>query len=325
MLQLDEDAKPGRLTAHCYRHDCLCPVLEEPRSDWQGLRGNVAGVNCYDWSSMGKQHGWLGSGAFPFLQWLRERLLNREDWIVVECVVGFDHEMLQTLLGKLYELHVLTFLPTLFGIPVMRNRKYMILLKTGSLRWHRNVSRYGIQETFEGLFRRRLQLAGDVLCRAPASMVGDSARALAVRRGFPPARASGKAWKPMQVICPGVRRRIAEHTAAAVAAGHGERPAIISNVSQTAPFSNPSALMAVPALLRGSSLWSMRLQRFVLPIEHLEIQGYNIFDQESKCKCDIAGHLRELPQAHIKSMAGNSMHLAAVGTVIMFVLGCTER
>ena len=47
--------------------------------------------------------------------------------------------------------------------------------------------------------------------------------------------------------------------------------------------------------------------------------------QESKYKCEIAGYLLELPLARLKSMAGNSMHLAAIGTVLTFVLGCTER
>ena len=73
----------------------------------------------------------------------------------------------------------------------------------------------------------------------------------------------------------------------------------------------------------------MRLQRQVLPLEHLEMQGYTIYGERlsdsDPLACPVADLLQTMPVSHIKSMAGNSMHLAAIGCVLMFVLAGTER
>jgi hypothetical protein len=141
---------------------------------------------------MGKHMGWLGSGSLPSMQWVRERLMSDEDWVIVECVTSFDHSMLEKLLGDRFSLTVLNFSPTLLGIPVMRKRKYMILLKKGSLQWDSSIAGLGPQGAFELLVARKVTISGDCLCRAPCTEVSDSVATLVVKRGFPTKRRSGR-------------------------------------------------------------------------------------------------------------------------------------
>ena len=76
---------------------------------------NFAGVNCYDWSSMGSQNGWLGKSAFCFLQYMLERKLSQEDVIILECTCGFEDSCLTDLLGDTHELKTFCLSPTMLG------------------------------------------------------------------------------------------------------------------------------------------------------------------------------------------------------------------
>ena len=99
-----------QLSAMCFVHNQICSLISPTPPTFAGARGHVAGVNCYDWSSMGRKQGWLGDGALPFLQWVRERRMCNEDWIIVENVIGFYHAMLEQVLDS-YELMLLVFPP----------------------------------------------------------------------------------------------------------------------------------------------------------------------------------------------------------------------
>ena len=132
----------------CAVHNKKCPVIVDTPVDFAGLRVHVAGVNCYDWSSMGSSQKWLGESMPIFMEWARERLLSLEDMIIVECVIGFDSDMLGELFRDSYNLEVLRVSPTLFGEPVERQRKYMILLKKDKLRWLPEVAQYGVEHAF---------------------------------------------------------------------------------------------------------------------------------------------------------------------------------
>ena len=81
----------------------------------------------------------------------------------------------------------------------------------------------------------------------------------------------------------------------------------------------------VPALLRASVLWSFRLRRVALPLEHLELQGWAMFDSSSGPQsCQCIGAFRQLSDQKLRQLAGNGMHLAVIGSVLAFALDCTE-
>ena len=96
------------------------------------------------------------------------------------------------------------------------------------------------------------------------------------------------------------------------------------NINQN-PEHMPTIGHRCPSLLRASRLWSLGLSRELHPQEHLELQGYSIFDSGDDADVYTAPHgmkavFASLPSAALKSLAGNAMHLGSVGTAHAFLL-----
>ena len=308
------------LVARCYVHQRDCRVLPSVPTDFHGIRGNVAGVNCYDWSTMGKMERWLGRGVFAFVVWLRERYAAGEHFIVVECVMNFDHEMLEELFDGEFKLSVLVISPTLFGDPVERRRKYMILLAEDKLKWHPAVENMGIQESFDKLFKRSMVMKGCDRLRAPQEQVAKDIRRRACDRGLPATQASGRPWSAWMACTPAQRKAIDSHEQALQREGLDDKGSYVTNTMQNPCFIGPQEL--VPALLRRTHLWSFKARRYALPFELLECQGYNVYDEDIY-KSDILAQLETRSDSCVKRLVGNAMHLRAVGTTLMFIFACT--
>ncbi|CAE7288801.1 unnamed protein product [Symbiodinium sp. KB8] len=318
-------------------------VVEAGAGTCKGLRVHVAGVNCYDWSKMGSAHGWLGQGMPIFMQWARERMVSLEDLIIVECVPQFDSEMMGELFANHYNLDVLQFGPTLFGEPVERPRKYMILTRKDKLQWRAQIEDFGVQDAFFRIFARKVCMEGQCKFRAPDDYIESQLQDLARAQSLPPRSRSGKQWSFYQVASQAVRSSIDDHEAA-VARRIGSdavQTSWIANLRQSSTFM-PAMQFTVPALLRTSRLWLCGKRRNALPLELLEVQGWNIWgsggisrDTEvesegmepslpDELRCGFVQHLHDLPSTQIFSMAGNSMHLRAIGATLLFCFGCTE-
>ena len=100
----------------------------------------------------------------------------------------------------------------------------------------------------------------------------------------------------------------------------GKHPSFLANVAQNPSHHMPTDL--APALLRKSVLWSMPDQRVLLPLEHFEIQGYNIFGA-ADARCSFAEILTTLSDEDARALAGNGMHLSSTTYALMFLLSCT--
>ena len=325
-------AKEGAsLVAACEVHGRDCAALAPiPASSRCALLLAVAGINGYDWSAMGKGMKSLGSGVFPFLQWARERMMGKESAFVAECVAPFDHVLLGEIFSKHFSLHVLHISPTLFGEPVERQRKYMLLLAKDKLRWHPKVARLGVQVSFERLFSRVLKMKGTDKFRAPDVVVAEHLTAMAAKAGLPERRRNGQVWSSFEVLPQAAQKRLLGHEEALAQMGLPNDYTATANINQNASFM-PPALDIVPALLRGSCLWLFPQRRIELGLELMELQGYNIFDESSSSAsmdehvCQFSTFLKTLPNAKLREMAGNAMHLRVMGTVLMFLMACTKR
>ncbi|CAE7219964.1 unnamed protein product [Symbiodinium sp. CCMP2592] len=330
--------------AHCYIHDKMCPVIPDAGTGGKGLRVHVAGVNCYDWSKMGSAQGWLGQGMPIFMQWARERMVALEDVIIVECVPRFDSEMMGELFASHYNLDILQFGPTLFGEPVERPRKYMILTRKDKLQWRSQIQEFGVQDAFFRIFARTVCMEGHSKFRAPEDYVELQRQEFVKAQNMPPRTRSGKPWSFYQVASQAVRANIDDHATALVRriGPDAAQTSWIANLRQSSSFM-PAMQFTVPALLRTSRLWIFGKKRNALPLELLEVQGWNIWgsagmnsrDAEvegegvepslpDQLRCGFVEHLHNLSSAQIFSMAGNSMHLRAIGATLLFCFGCTE-
>ena len=275
------------LNAHCYKCKKNCSVIQRPFEEDDGvLRLHVAGVNCYDWSSMGQGSQWLGESLLPFVQWCKERLVMQEDLILVECVLNFDDTMLAELFAEDYDLLTLRVSPTLLGEPVERGRKYMILLRKEKLEWHPAIAKANavergslrLESAFSRLFARTLRMSGDMKFRAPQDDIAARLQTLAAAKKLPRATRSGRGWSSFQLCSQAMRDSVNAHESwlrSHIGAG-GSFDGWICNLAQRPAFMPPTQHV-VPALLRKSQLWLMAKARRPLPMEMLEVQGWNIW------------------------------------------------
>jgi hypothetical protein len=310
------------LHAHCYIHGKPCRVLP-PRTEpgCRAIRVFVAGIICHHWSSMGSRCGWLGQSSKVFMQVLAELMASDYDVAIFECTPTFDYE---TGLGPLmvdWNLVVLPFSPTMLGLPTSRPRVYMVLTRKKSLQWISGIAEAGGHATvFEGIFGRSLSANGDIFVRAPAADVAKHIEEMALRRGFPPLRHDGRPWRCTQMLPVAMQSRVRRHVAG-VAARHVCYPNVFCNLRQQ-PGYGP-VCVTVPALLRSSTVYSFRFKRTLLPTEHFEAMGYRMYGEHRASFADAL--LSTQSGAQAKSLAGNGMHCAAIGAVLMFVLSATHR
>ena len=231
----DEPACLPVKTAFCYRHgmSCLlCPPLPPSQTrcrsqssmgrggGWaealgaearlRRRRGCVAGINCYDWSTMGGTQGWLGESTIVFLQFVRECLEADYDWIILECTQGFDLQGLRCLEAK-YMCVCLHITPQQLGFPANRLRKYMLLTHQARLAWLPCIEEIGNEAAFLKLFHRRVMLYGDELLRAPLVAQNIFAEQMIQQRGLPAKRRSGRPWRAYQLLGPAMRVSVVKH------------------------------------------------------------------------------------------------------------------
>ena len=78
-------------------------------------------------------------------------------------------------------------------------------------------------------------------------------------------------------------------------------------------------------MLRRTDLYSTELDKVAVPEEHLLVMGVAVRRLLPRSITATVGTpvfpFVELPQSTIKSLSGNVMHLAAVGTCLLFALG----
>ena len=192
-----------KLTAHCWIHKKQCEVCPRRSPSHKGWLASVSGISCFDFTGMGLQKGWFGKSALPFVQWLAERVAAEEDFCIVECVPQFVHQHMHELVASTMDIAVLEICPTLFGDPVVRKRKYMILTRKKAATWDPIISKTGFQQSFEMLFARTTRMCGDDKLCAPEAAQEDYVEHRLRLRACPPRRASGRLFSSYQSLAPG--------------------------------------------------------------------------------------------------------------------------
>ncbi len=114
-------------------------------------------------------------------------------------------------------------------------------------------------------------------------------------------------------------RRAACHKTG-LAANHVAYPDVFFDLRQNYGFSGVST--TIPTLLRGSQISAFAANRTLLPAEHFESMGYAIY---SSPQVSFAESVERLGYAQMRSLAGNGMHAAASGTILIFALSGVQR
>ena len=147
----------------CCNMQCHC---HPPRSERLGrLYIHIAGTPCQAWSSMGKQGGWLHDTSLTFACWLACALSGAPDVIIHENTPRFDWQAFQILAPE-YTTFSESFSPSHIGLPVVRNRRYSILVRSSLkmiMPWELS--------TLIPTIGRRVIGSGQMFWRAPESYI----------------------------------------------------------------------------------------------------------------------------------------------------------
>lgn len=282
------------------------------------LHIEIAGPTCTPWSRANQDaRGWLEEASLPCLVWIASLARARPHAIVAECVPAFDAPALQKFLVQAgadvpYSFDSIVFGPDTLGIPASRDRRYSVFLQKDV------TSNFNAQD-FKNAVAAEMQVDGRIFMRATRDQVKAFLDKLAASRQIPP-RPDGKSFACQAVLSPSDRLRLQK--CIDKAASLGPRPLFI-DVKQSVgqlrvSFNN------MPCLMRESSIYEVTSARILLPIEELCVQCIPLtlprsseFAQLSPWTMDF---LETLSDKEIKSMAGNSMILPVVGSVLLAIL-----
>lgn len=317
----------------------------------RAVRVEVAGTTCVAWSSMGDGLGWLHPSSLPCLTWCYWQLATGPDLVLHECTRTFDSDLLRDILGSKYHVESLVSSPNDVGIPCQRHRKYTLCRRkseaeqaaacgcgpcgsgacssggSGSAAAATSEARPPqafryCKRTFAELFHRRTVLDGRVYLTAPRDRLAEYAKEMACKRFLAPL--PGDQQREFQDILP-PSHRVRLRGYEELARSQGCSGAQIVNLTQT-PGHMQQVSQLVPALLRTSALYSMGAQRPFHPEELFQVQGIpvpHLLPPESRHAryYPFRRSLRELAsETAMRSLTGNSMHLAQVGLALLLSL-----
>ena len=106
-------------------------------------------------------------------------------------------------------------------------------------------------------------------------------------------------------------------------------PVALVSLMQKPSFAKGFCVKA-PALLRGSFLFDLKRGVEVLPIQHWLIQGvpvpgFTTEEQASRCafRALFEDPQSALSDSAVRTLTGNAMHMAAIGSWVLFGLATT--
>jgi len=267
----------------------------------------------------------------PFYVWRGDRLVEDADIEVIECAQGIDEEEVCAPFLATHAMCVLSFCMSLLGHIVRRARKFILLFKKASVRFH------GSQEDFVLTFQRSTVMCIDDYLQAPDYMVEEVKHKLAAsNRIYTPGDIE---WE--RVLDPLSRANYAFYAIEfqeAVAARKFDKAkeSWVSDLHQS-PVENKRAGPVAPCLLTHGDYFSHTAGRSFLVQEYAGLQGMPCLPQHYSEDSVLQERSRVLPvpwmslyeagelsESATKKIIGNAQHRAAVAHVFTYVLAKTE-
>ena len=316
--------------AWCYQCKGFCPLVSSTlASDPNVLTVETAGVSCFDFSNFGIGLGWAGKSAAPALVWANwtEHKSNAKA-VIVECVPGLQLAPIATALSS-FIVFRLVFCPTDIGQGARRLRLYAIFLRAWFMQMKTVVSP---ERTFVRLFFRENNIECNIFHRASKEKLIEAKQRLAEKRFLTVTNDALEHMKFENLICPAQRVRLQDYDdqLAAEAPKYTGCASIMVNLMQTVDYIGlpaPKSKMHLPTLMRGSALFDLVARKPILEEELYCAQGFPHFleegDEYSKYWPWVDGF--EHSPMQMRKMQGNGMNLAAVGSVLMFLMAATEK
>ncbi|CAE7909469.1 unnamed protein product [Symbiodinium microadriaticum] len=274
-------------SAPCALHpDQECPL--NPDIVHGALRIHVAGSPCIDFSRRGKRQGAAGPTAVVFAIWMAHFLRSNVPILIHENTPDFPDALLLDPLhyfgSRRWKMVVFNLCPTMFNIPAKRQRRYSVVWDAG------RISFGGSYKEFVDLWVQECDKKGGIFFRAGQAFSGEESKtkhqSLAkyndIRVDKMLQNPRNEAWA-------------------------------IGDLSQRPPWG--SLEMFLPTLTTGSQIYHLGKQKYLTASEALESLGFDAETPAARMLKDGS-----LSDAQVRSLAGNTMALSSVGTVLLYVL-----
>ena len=319
---------------------------------WPQLVGSmmhweIAGTICVGHTSMGSRWVLLDDAVLPLLVWAAMVSQIHPHCVLHECTPAFQESMLQHLLGPDFRVQSVVFSPCDLGIPSERQRRYSLCTYMPTIRQKLALNTFN----FSKYCFRTMTVDGNIYFMSSHEELLKMKKTLWMRVN-PGADAEDIDFNDIpwrQCLTDADRQRLEEHTTILEAdfLGLGGKCAMV-NIGQSTSFQN-CITCVMPTLLRKSLIWrivmvddveqaakgscirvDVRRGRPLMPLEHLAVQGVPL-PSDVNVATEACNPLRavlhggHLGDADIRSLAGNAMHIAAVGSMIAFGLMTVSR
>ncbi|CAE7037690.1 unnamed protein product [Symbiodinium sp. CCMP2456] len=319
-------ASPPYQQGHCFRHQKVCPFWPPSSSD--AWHVEIAGSTCTPWSSSGKHLGWLDKESVPCLVWMHAVAGVRPAIVIHECTPTFDVEVMLRFFQDDYVGSSLVFGPLDLGIPCNRLRRYTVLLRKDLCASPSPRVLLFSEETFLQLVGARVASCAAMFLRATAEEVRELVQHMADQRHVVlPHDTSESAINASALLSPWHRQNLQKYKSALAGNAELEGAAeIIVDLSQDAD-ERPRMSCMMPCLLRTSLLYALKARRPLTPSEWFCVQCLPMSlpaDNDFASFVPWLPHmLRSLSRNQAQQLAGNSMVLPAMGSVLLAaVLSC---
>ena len=282
----------------CYRCNQMCPVAPQSTRSLA-----IAGVTCTDFSKAGSRLGAGGRSYLCYAWWCHQTLVDQPALLVMECVAEFATELLARF-SHTYVIATLDFSPLDLGIPIHRKRKYMMLRHLQHTAAHTDL-----EPTFQALFFRHLVANGDLYMAATTDQLRQEIHAAVIQRlgidARRPEDLDGHGWEAL--MAPWQSRCLKKWLVKV-----GDHHSGYINIGQSVEYMKGEQCIKkwAPTLTTKSMLYSLSARRVVLLREMLLMHGIRDFEFESGVSSNA-----------VRRMAGNGMHAASVGSMLLFALG----
>ena len=255
-----------------------CGKQCKPHPSVKELRGCryllAAGTTCISWSALGCSAGWLHSSLVPFAIWLEDVRRQMPTHVIHECTRAFDFNTLNEFLSPWYGLEQMVCSPVDFGVPVKRNRSYILMSLKSAVVIDVPFARTSMQDL--EIFQQVVGCAR-MFFRAPGSAV-----ARFIKDNIRPERLELEESDARCTLTQAAASRLEEHLVSQVISGASFACIAYNQRLEFMAFDDK-----VPALTRSSTLWGATLppgtavegsviDRPMIPIELVGVQGWPV-------------------------------------------------
>jgi hypothetical protein len=280
------------------------------------------------------------------LIWAFERRYAKEDIIVVENTVDFDMALLERVLGELYEMFTFAAGPEDLGWWSSRQRRFIVMVLKSD-----RIKSVATPEQFLEIFgAQRPQdadcLRGDMFFSALADYLSNLNRQKGMQRFGSEAFAEAGWWSDLVAPSQSMRLQLYENILldkiyfngfAKQIAAEGADPSrvcrtlcrqndlrVVCDLDQHPDYCGMQTKGALPTLISHGTLFSFRAQRELRGMEWFVAQGFPVWDL-GPYPLPWGDAVWKLPEYKVKDLAGNSMHLEVMASLIMWVLATTVK